>query len=240
MADKNCYRNIAVLLAGGSGQRMGVAQPKQLMKLGGKTVLEHSMMAFQQNELIDEVMLVCHADIMDMVRRLTQKGTYSKVRRIIEGGAERMYSTLNALRALQDFGSDKAGKINLILHDAARPLVSQRIITDVCLALQEHQAVAVAVPCTDTIFQTQGDTLRAIPPRDGLMAAQTPQAFRLTALRRAYAALQNDHAFRATDDCGVVMKYLPEVPIHIVAGDSNNRKLTYQNDLVLLEALLSH
>ncbi len=240
MAEKRRLRNIAVLLAGGSGQRMSAAQPKQLMRLGGKTVLEHSMLAFQQNECIDEIMLVCHADIMDEVRRLTQKNACNKVRRIIEGGKERMYSTLNALRALQEFGSEKAAQMNMILHDAARPLVSQRIITDVCLALQEHQAVAVAVPCTDTIFQTQGDTLRAIPPRDGLMAAQTPQAFRLNVLRRAYDAMQNDTSFRSTDDCGVVMKYLPEVTIHIVAGDNDNRKLTFQNDLAMLEAILSH
>ncbi len=240
MAEKKRYRNIAVLLAGGSGQRMGGKQPKQMMKLGGKTVLEHSMLAFQQNENIDEIMLVCHADIMDDVRRLTQKGAFNKVRRIIEGGAERMHSTLNALRALQEFGNEKAGQVNMILHDAARPLLSQRIITDVCLALQEHHAVAVAVPCTDTIFQTQGDRLKAIPPRDGLMAAQTPQAFRLSVLRRAYEAVQQDASFRATDDCGVVMKYLPEVAIHIVTGDSNNRKLTFQNDLAMLEAILSH
>ncbi len=176
---------------------------------------------------------------MDEVRRLTQKNACNKVRRIVEGGKERMYSTLNALRALQDFGNEKAAQVNMILHDAARPLVSQRIITDVCHALQEHQAVAVAVPCTDTIFQTRGNTLRAIPPRDGMMAAQTPQAFRLNVLRRAYDALQNDTSFRPTDDCGVVMKYLPEVSIHIVTGDNDNRKLTFQNDLAMLEAILS-
>lgn len=233
-------KNVAVLLAGGSGVRMGGDTPKQLLKIGGKTVMEHAIEAFQQNDAVDEIVLVSSAESMETVRQLLKKRGYSKVRRIVEGGKERHDSTLNALRAFQEVNDRKANDINLIFHDVARPLVSQRIITDVCQALERQQAVAVAVPCTDTIFQVAGDTIRAIPNRAGLMAAQTPQAFRLSVIRCAYRQAQNDPAFSFTDDCGVVMKYLPEVSVHIIPGDDRNLKMTYRNDVAIMEALLNH
>lgn len=231
-------RNIAVLLAGGSGRRMDMDMPKQLLKLGGKTVLEYSMDAFQSHPLIDEVMLVVNPDIRDEVRRILRKGHYDKVRRVLDGGKERSDSTSNALQALADFSDRKANTVNLIFHDAVRPLLSQRIIDDVCAALQSQQAVAVAVPCRDTIFEVRGTSIRAIPDRTSLMCAQTPQAFRLSVIRRAYEGAMRDPHFMATDDCGVVLRYLPEVKVHIVPGDDRNMKMTYRNDIAVMEALL--
>lgn len=231
-------RNIAVLLAGGSGRRMGGAEPKQLIMLGGKTVLEHCIDAFQQNDLIDEIIIVSNAACLERVRQLTKNQAYNKVRRLVEGGKERRDSTLNALRVFSDINDRKANDINLIFHDVARPLVSQRIITDVCSALDSHLAVAVAIPCTDTIFQVRTDTIKAIPNRTDLMAAQTPQAFCLSVIRRAYQQAQGDMNFLPTDDCGVLLRYLPEVSIHIIMGDDRNRKMTYHNDIAIMEALL--
>lgn len=233
-------KNVAVLLAGGSGTRMGGDTPKQMLKLGGKTVMERCLAAFQQNGSIDEIVIVSSAACLDYVRQLLKGSGYDKVRRLIAGGKERSDSTRNALRLFAEVNDRKANDINLIFHDVARPLVSQRIITDVCTALVSQQAVAVAVPCTDTVFQVRGDTVRAVPNRAGLMMAQTPQAFRLGVIRRAYRQAEGDAAFQPTDDCGVVLKYLPEVAIHIIPGDDHNLKMTYKNDLAVMEAMLDH
>ena len=124
---------------------------------------------------------------------------------------------------------------NILLHDAARPFVSARIIEDVCKALETHKAVTVAIPATDTMYSVSetatGKTVQAIPPRATLMCAQTPQAFRLETIAAAYChALQAPH-LQATDDCGIVRTYLPNTPIYIVQGEAGNRKITYKEDL---------
>lgn len=231
-------RNIAVVLAGGSGHRMDMDIPKQLLKLGSKTVLEYSLDAFQRHPFIDEMVLVVNPGIEDEVRRILKKGLYDKVRRVLDGGKERSDSTRNALQAFAGINDHNANAVNLVFHDAVRPLVSQRIIDDVCMALKSQQAVAVAVPCRDTIFEVRGDSIRAIPNRANLMCAQTPQAFRLSVIRRAYEGAMRDPHFVATDDCGVVLRYLPEVSIHIVPGDNRNMKMTYRNDIAVMESLL--
>lgn len=232
-------RNIAVVLAGGMGTRMGMDVPKQLLKLGGRTVLEYSLDAFQMHSLIDEITLVASPHIEGEVRRILRKGRYDKVRRVLNGGKERSDSTRAALQAFGDISDHNANAVNLIFHDAVRPLVSQRIIDDVCAALQSQQAVAVAVSSRDTIFEVRGDSIRAIPNRANLMCAQTPQAFRLSVIRRAYEGAMHDPHFVATDDCGVVLRYLPEVSIHIVPGDDRNIKMTYRNDIAVMESLLN-
>ena len=124
---------------------------------------------------------------------------------------------------------------NILLHDAARPFVSQRIINDVCKALEAYRAVTVAIPATDTMYSVSENitdkVVQDIPPRATLMCAQTPQAFRLEVIAEAYyRALQDPH-LQATDDCGIVHRYLPEVPICIVQGDPANRKITYKEDI---------
>lgn len=128
--------------------------------------------------------------------------------------------------------------INLIFHDAVRPLVNNRIISDCISALKTYNAVDVAIKTTDTIIQASStDCITGIPLREHLRNGQTPQAFKLSTIKRAYELALQDSEFRTTDDCGVVYKYLPEESVYIVNGEQFNMKLTYKEDLFLLDKL---
>lgn len=227
--------NIAVVLAGGSGHRFGTAMPKQFLPLAGKTVIEHSVEAFEQCAAIDEIAVVMNADYLPQMQEIINRNGWKKVRKLLTGGAERHLSTLSAINAYEG-----CSDINLIFHDAARPAVSQRIVEEVVKALQGHSAVAVAIPSTDTVFEVTdtGEFITAIPSRSRLRCAQTPQAFHIDVIREAYRRALQDPDFTSTDDCGVLLKYCPEVPIFIVLGEVSNMKLTYPDDAVMLERAL--
>ena len=126
----------------------------------------------------------------------------------------------------------------MLLHDAARPLVDQRIIADCVAALDEHEAAGVAVPALDTMVVTQDGVMVSMPSREGLLRCQTPQCFRLPVIALAHERAAADPGFSPTDDCGVVLRYLPEVPVHVVPGSERNIKVTYPQDLAVAEALL--
>ncbi len=224
--------NVAVVLAGGSGSRFGADKPKQFLLLGSKTILEHSVDAFEQHGGISEVVIVSNPGFLDEVREIAARRGWKKLRHILPGGKERYDSSLAAIRAY-------AGKnVNLIFHDAVRPLVSQNIIGRVVEALREHGAVNVAVPAVDTILERSDNFIASIPDRSRLMRAQTPQAFRLSLIEEAYRHALSDPDFRATDDCGVLLRYLPEARIRLVEGEESNLKLTYREDLFVLEKFL--
>ena len=114
-----------------------------------------------------------------------------------------------------------------------RPLVSQRIINDVIAVLDCHNAVAVAVPATDTILEreTGSSYIGRIPDRRTLMYVQTPQAFRLSTIAEAFERALREGNIAATDDVGIVYRYMPETPVFIVPGEEQNRKITYKEDL---------
>ena len=238
-------RNIAVILAGGIGARVGGNTPKQLLPLqDGKSVLEHAVDAFEQSPHIDEVCIVMHPDYIAYAEQMLLANAWQKVHHIIPGGKERWESSVNAIRRLGDKAIRREAngeEVNLLLHDAARPFVSQEIISRVCEALEEHEAVTVAIPSTDTVYEMVDGKVACIPQRSTIMRAQTPQAFRLELIAEAYAkALGIDNlnaevcavcSLPATDDCGIVHKHMPEVPIYIVEGEEQNKKITFKEDI---------
>lgn len=226
-------KNVAVVLAGGSGSRLGGELPKQFLVFAGRSVLEHAVSAFEGNETVDEIVIVSHPDFLGRVEELKQCCGWKKVAHIVPGGRERYDSSLSAMALYRD-----STGINLIFHDAARPLVSQRIISDVTENLRQYSAVGVGIPSSDTLWETENGTIRNIPDRHTLWRAQTPQAFHIEVIRQAYEKALKDPDFRVTDDCGVVKKYLPETKIHIVQGEERNMKLTYKEELKILELLL--
>ncbi len=247
--------NVAVLLAGGTGARIGGSVPKQLLPLSdGRSVLEHAVEAFEQAACIDEIGIVMHKDYIACAEAMLLRNGWQKVVFVIAGGSERWESSVKAIQEIERREAERhrtqPAAVHILLHDAARPFVSERIITDVCASLQQHEAVAVALPAADTIYtvapqgksETAERTVQDIPPRSTLMCAQTPQAFHLATIAEAYrlalqdieaqtSALSGNPHLPATDDCGIVHRYLPSVPIHIVLGDPSNRKLTYKEDL---------
>lgn len=225
-------RNIAIVLAGGVGSRLGLSTPKQFFKVAGKMVIEHTIDTFERNPHIDEIAIVSNPVYVPDVENIVLRNGWKKVKKILKGGKERYDSSLSAIHAYE--GGEE---VNLVFHDAVRPLVSQRIIDNVCEALNTYQAIDVTVPAVDTIIEADGDHIAAIPDRSRLQRGQTPQAFRLSVISEAYKRVFNDPDFKVTDDCGVVVKYMPEVPVHLVAGEESNMKLTYKEDTFLLDKL---
>lgn len=226
-------KNVAVILAGGTGKRMGAYLPKQFLKIAGKSIIEHSMAIFEKHVGIAEICVVIHSDFVADVEHIVHEAGFKKVAKILCGGKERSDSSLAAISAYEN-----EQDVNLIFHDAVRPFVSQRIIDDVLTSLAEGKSVAVAIPSTDTIFKlNNAKCIEDVPPRDFLYRAQTPQAFSYEIIKRAYNLALNDPNFKASDDCGVVLKYLPDEAIHIVEGDEKNIKITFEQDLAKGEDL---
>lgn len=229
-------RTVAVVLAGGSGRRFDSASPKQLRVLAGRNLIEHCVLAFDQAPAIADVLVVAAADISEQVRR--DLAGYRKVADIIHGGASRTDSTRQALGWLRARVPDDS---KVLFHDAARPLLDQRTIADCIAALDRFQAVGVVVPSSDTIVEVADGAIRRVLPRDTLARCQTPQGFRLSVIAAAYQLADADPAFAttpATDDCGIVQRYLPDVPIGAVEGSERNLKITYAADLAVAAALL--
>lgn len=225
---------VAVVLAGGVGTRMGLDLPKQLIRVGGRTLLEHSIAAFDSHPDVDRVLVMMVASHLDQARAIAS--TYPKVEQVLPGAETRSATTQRALEAV---GADET---QVLLHDAVRPLVTARIITDAYAALEEYDAVNTAVPTSDTIIEVERrggrEEIVHAPIRSRLRRVQTPQGFRAGTLRRAYAAAVADPEFEATDDCGVVLRYLSEVPVAVIAGDEINLKVTEPTDVHLAERLL--
>jgi 2-C-methyl-D-erythritol 4-phosphate cytidylyltransferase len=241
-------RTVAVVLAGGSGSRFGSARPKQLGVLSGRNLIEHCVLAFETAPGIDTVLVVTAQGTEDEVRR-TVAG-YRKVAAVIPGGRSRTDSTRQAISWLASADTavavGRAGETagpddKVLLHDAARPLVDQRTIADCLSALDTWDAVGVVVPSADTIVEVDDGVIRRVLPRDSLARCQTPQGFRLSVISRAYELADADPEFGsvpATDDCGIVLRYLPEVPVAVVTGSQRNLKITYAADLRVAEALM--
>jgi 2-C-methyl-D-erythritol 4-phosphate cytidylyltransferase len=239
-------RMVAVVLGGGTGQRIGAPLPKQLLRLGDRTLLEHCVAAFEQAPGVDEILVVMAGDYVEQVRTMLAGGGYRKLTGVIAGGVARPDSTRVALAAIAAAGRDPAahgdpGDCGVLLHDAARPLVDQRIIADCVAALevQRRDAAGVAVPASDTMVITDNGVMHSMPRRETLWRCQTPQCFRLPVIARAHELAAADLGFAPTDDCGVVLRYLPDVDVHIVLGSERNLKVTYPQDLAVAEALLT-
>ncbi|WP_270886422.1 bifunctional cytidylyltransferase/SDR family oxidoreductase [Pedococcus sp. 5OH_020] len=225
-------RTVAVVLAGGVGSRVGLAIPKQLIKIAGRPIIEHTIEALDNSPLVDEIIVMMTPGYLDPVRAIVADGGYGKVSTILEGAETRNGTTQRALDAL---GSDEC---NVLFHDAVRPLLSQRIIADCVAALQTYEAVDTAIPSADTIISvTEASEISDVLKRSELRRGQTPQGFRRSVIARAYELAGQDPDFTATDDCTVVLRYLPDVPIAVVAGDERNMKVTEPIDVYLADKL---
>lgn len=205
--------------------------PKQLIRIAGKAIVEHTLERLDASPAIDEVLLVMNAAAIHELEHLRDDPRFTKLVGIIPGGATRNESTQAALAVLPADG-------RVLFHDAVRPFIDDRIIEECVAALEEFDAVDTAIPSADTIVEVGTDSIiTGIPNRAMLRRGQTPQAFRLPVIRRAYELAAADPEFAATDDCGVVFSYLPEVAIKVVEGTAENMKVTEPLDLHIADKI---
>ncbi|MFD3688065.1 2-C-methyl-D-erythritol 4-phosphate cytidylyltransferase [Nocardiopsis sp. NPDC058631] len=232
-------RVIAAVLAGGVGARMGAPSPKQLLPLEGRPIIEHSIAAFEACREVDEIIVLMVREYVGRVEDIVSSAGFTKVTAVLPGGGTRTDTSCAALSAMEGAADTDLA----LLHDAARPLVRPSTIGACVAALGGAGAVGVAVPSADTVVRVApgrngGEAVAQVPPRSELRRMQTPQGFRLGVARRAYALAMADPGLVATDDCGVVLRYLPEEEVRIVPGDETNIKVTNPGDVEVAETLL--
>jgi 2-C-methyl-D-erythritol 4-phosphate cytidylyltransferase len=222
---------VAVVLAGGTGSRVGLNAPKQLLKVAGRTILEHTLAVFEESPVVDEIVILMAPGWVPEAVDIVGRSRFAKVSAVLAGGATRNETTAIAI----DWIGDRECKV--LFHDAVRPLVGERIISDCVRALDSFEAVDVAIESADTIIEVEDEVIRAVPDRSRLRRGQTPQGFLASTIRKAYALAGKDPHFVATDDCSVVLRYLPDVPIFVVEGSQHNIKVTYPIDVFLADQL---
>ncbi|MEF2145644.1 MAG: 2-C-methyl-D-erythritol 4-phosphate cytidylyltransferase [Desulfovibrionaceae bacterium] len=224
-------KTYAVILAAGSGERMGFSTPKQFLKLAGRTVIEHTLAVFQGHPGIHEIFIVVSAKDRLYLEELLLKNPVPKVTKILNGGSTRKDSSWAGINAVPEKDA------YVLMHDAVRPFVSRRIISETITALGRHPAVDVAVPAVDTIVAVDKEEfIRDIPDRAALRRGQTPQGFRLDVIRKAHELSMSDPDCKVTDDCKLILRY--ELgDIFVVRGEEKNIKVTYPEDLFLADKI---
>ena len=221
-------RVYAVILASGKGERMNCGFPKQFAEIKGKTIIERSIEAFEKNENVDEIIVVSEPSTIEKIKKIVNKNNYKKVTKIVPGGAVRAESSSHGV------GEVTEDDAKILIHDAARPLVPQRIINDCISALDSCDAVHTAIKATDTIIEADNGTMKAATERSRMMQVQTPQGFRASTIKKAHSLAKKDGFAGATDDCGIVFRY-GLADIRIVEGDRTNIKITYPEDILIAE-----
>jgi len=221
-------KTYAIILASGNGSRYKNSLPKQFVKIAGKTVLEHTIEIFENSDKIDSIIIVITPEYRELAESILLKNNYKKIAKLLTGGATRKESSYIGVRSIEE---DEA---NVVIHDCARPFLTQKIINDCMKALSQYDAVDVAIPSADTIIEVEDSFIKNIPDRSRLMRGQTPQCFKLSVIKKAHDLSKNDTNF--TDDCSLILKYgLGKV--FVVTGDIENIKITYPSDIYMADRL---
>lgn len=224
----------AIIPAAGSGTRIGEGMPKQYIPLAGVPLLTHTLHRFQRSPLIDEIIVVVRRGEVTRVRReIVAPHDLPKVRRIVEGGAERQDSVSRGLKEIwDDTGDDDI----VIVHDGARPFVDEEGIARCIHEARECGACILGLRITETPkCVNDGGIIMSTPSLNGLWVAQTPQAFRASVLKEAHSRARSD-GFYGTDEASLVER-LPH-PVRIVQGSIWNIKVTHPGDLAYAECIL--
>ena len=221
-------RVVAIIVAAGGGSRMGGDLPKQFLPLGGRPLLDRTLSAFTASPRIDGIVLSLPPFLSNEVKESYR--SVAKIIAVVDGGAERQDSVRNALAAVP-------GETEIILvHDAVRPFVSERLLGRCVDLAQEHGAVVPVVPVRDTVKQwDRAEKTLCTRDRSEMMLAQTPQGFRAEILRDAYRKAQEE-GLQGTDDASLVEG--ARVPVIPMPGEEGNIKITIPEDIRMAAGLL--
>ena len=228
-------KNIAIILAGGIGSRMGGPMPKQFLSLNDKPVIVHTIENFQKNKQVDEIIIVCVKDWIDHLKEILEEYKISKVTDIIEGGESGHDSTRNGIFSLKNKLSEDDF---IIIHDAARPILTQAAIDDMLRKKKKKGNASLAIPCYETVIYTDdGKMGNSQLDRSKIMRIQTPQAYKYGPILRLYekAEAENKHDFIYAD---LVLIYYGET-VYFSRGFTNNIKITRKEDIPLCKALMT-
>lgn len=228
--------NIALILAAGIGSRMGnVDKPKQFLPIYGKPLMVHTIEAFENHDEIDSMVVVTNEEYIDQVKVWCKQYDLSKVKAVVNGGESRQASVFNGLNAIKSIIKDDNDIV--LIHDAARPLISYKIISDNISACKKYHAVDTVIKASDTIVRsTNSSTITDIPIRKELYQGQTPQTFVFSLIYDAHLKALGNVINNVTDDAKLVLSLGHDV--YLVEGSKQNFKITTFDDLMILKALL--
>jgi 2-C-methyl-D-erythritol 4-phosphate cytidylyltransferase len=221
---------IGIILAGGVGKRMGTRTPKQFLKLSGKPIILYSLLAFEKSDVIDKIVVVCNKDHAKRLNNLVRASKLKKVYKIVPGGSTRQRSSFNGIKVCP------ADTKYVLIHDAARPFVTGKLIKDVLEATVRCGAAAPAIDPSDTVVVQEEGLIRNIPDRRTIKMIQTPQGFCYARILDAHKKARDNGTYNFTDDLGLVkaLKFKAET----TKGSRKNLKVTDKSDLLVLKALL--
>lgn len=227
------YNIAAVVLAGGRGKRMNSDTPKQYLQINGYPVLYYSLKAFEDS-CVTSIVLVCGKGEEDYCRKeIVEKYHINKVKAVVEGGRERYHSVFNGLKMVKD--SDY-----VLIHDGARPFITEKIIQDNIDAVIQKKACVTGVPSKDTIkIAAEDGSVAQTPDRSRVWIVQTPQTFATSLIYSAYEQILQMPEISVTDDAMVVETVLKQ-PVYFVMGDYRNIKITTPEDLQVAGSFLDH
>ena len=224
----------AILLAGGAGDRFGAEMPKQFVRLAGVPILLRSIRTIAAAG-IDDLVIVSHPDWTAETERELAAAALPIAAIVVAGGQTRNESTRNGLQAL-----DAAPDDVVLVHDAVRPLVPLDVVRRSIAPVADRTADATdtVITSADTLVIVEGGAVTEIPDRSLYRRGQTPQVFRYAVLARAYEAASAAGDLAATDDCSLVLRYVPGARVLAVPGDEMNLKITTAIDLVMADRML--
>lgn len=211
-----------ILLMGGDGRRFGSEIPKQFHLLAGKKVYLHTLETFLESGLFEQVVLVCHPEWVEEVRKEAGHGV-----KVVSGGKTRQESSYRGICELE-------GMDLILVHDAVRPFVTEEILRENLRAAEESGAADTCIPSADTLVHAPGGKeIKGIPQREEYLRGQTPQTFRTEWIREAHEKAAAEGVTNASDDCRLVLRL--GKPVQVVPGNERNMKITSAHDLWIAE-----
>ena len=231
MQKKKCT---AIVLAAGQGKRMGTKVQKQYLEIDGKPVLYYSLNAFEQSAIIDEIILVVGENQAEYCQNeIISKYGISKVKKIVQGGAERYNSVWNGLQEVDDSSY-------VFIHDGARPFITEEILNRAYKDVEKCKACVIGMPVKDTIKVADREGfVDETPERSLVWMIQTPQVFESSLVKKAYALLMEKDNIQVTDDAMVVEQMLG-CKVKLTLGSYENIKITTPEDLDIAEIFVKN
>jgi len=215
---------LAIIPAAGTGVRMGGGTPKQFLSLEGVPIFIHTLRKFAASNVIDGIFLALRPEDMDRARKDIDRERFSKPVRLVAGGASRQETVGRAL------AEAPATTEMVVVHDAVRPFVELDLIQRVVEAARQHGAAVLGIPSVDTVKQVEQQIIRGTIPRERIVLAQTPQAFRFNLIREAFARAEAD-GFYGSDESSLVERL--DHTVTVLMGSDRNIKITKPSDLPL-------
>lgn len=225
-------KHCAIIVAGGMGQRMGSAVPKQFLQLGTKPIIAWSIETFITSQVIDTIIIAIHPDYKQQLKEVINHYFPNFNIIITNGGQTRQQSCYNALNAYGFEANDI-----VLIHDAARPFITHTMMQQCIEATQQHGACGIYVPVKETIAKLNNSTIVEVLPRQTLFAAQTPQCFRYSIILDAHKKAGERNITNATDDVSLVL--MAGYTVKAITGDFyTNIKITTNEDYELAKLLI--